>query len=286
MKMKLSKIQCKCNLQKIEADESSYAALDMGTLANMALSIFLIREFETTLLKLAADGCIHGPVHTSIGEEACAAGTMMALRKNDKIASTHRAHHHYLAKIISYYAAASGSDVLHQSMPTAVQEDITTLLKEIMGLASGCCGGRGGSMHLRNAKIGVIGTNAIVAGGVPLATGAAFASKYTSQDDVTVCFLGDGAVNQGAFHEAINLASIWKLPIVYFIENNHYAVATSIKNSAATENLAAKACAYNIPGLIVDGMDAIAVHDAVNDAVNYVRGGNGPIIIEAKCYRY
>jgi 2-oxoisovalerate dehydrogenase E1 component len=286
MKMKLSKIPCKCNLQKIEADKSSYASLDIVTLANMALSVFLIREFETTLLKLSADGCIHGPVHTSIGEEACAAGTMMVLRQKDKIVSTHRAHHHYLAKIISYYASASGFDVFQHSMPTVVQEDITTLLKEIMGLASGCCGGRGGSMHLRNAKIGVIGTNAIVAGGVPLAAGAAFASKYTSQDDVTVCFLGDGAVNQGAFHEAVNLASIWKLPIVYFIENNHYAVATSIKNSTATENLAAKACAYNMPGLIVDGMDTIAVHDAVNDAVNYVRGDNGPIIIEAKCYRY
>ena len=284
--MKHSKLQCKCDLQHIESDISSYTAFDRRILANMAFAVFLIREFEMMLLKLSADGCIHGPVHTSIGEEACAAGTMMALRQNDKIASTHRAHHHYLAKIISYYAATLNFDALQQDMPVTLQQEIFTLLSEIMGLASGCCGGRGGSMHLRNAKIGVIGTNAIVAGGVPLATGAAFASKYTSQNYATVCFLGDGAVNQGAFHEAVNLGSIWKLPIVYFIENNHYAVATSIKHSTATEDLAAKACAYNIPGRIVDGMDSIAVHEAMSDAVDYVRGGNGAIIVEAKCYRF
>jgi 2-oxoisovalerate dehydrogenase E1 component len=284
--MKRSKLQCTCELQHIEADMSDYAALDMRILANMAFTVFLVREFETTLLKLSTDGCIHGPVHTSIGEEACAAGTMMALRHNDKIASTHRAHHHYLAKIISHYAATLSFDLLQQNVPDTIQQEITTLLSEIMGLARGCCGGRGGSMHLRNAKIGVIGTNAIVAGGVPLATGAAFASKYTSQEDVTVCFLGDGATNQGAFHEAVNLAAIWKLPIVYFIENNHYAVATSIKHSTATNDLAAKACAYNIPGRIVDGMDPVAVYEAVREAADYARSGNGAIIIEAKCYRF
>ena len=155
-----------------------------------------------------------------------------------------------------------------------------------MGLSIGCCGGRGGSMHLRNAEVGVFGTDAIVAGGVPMATGAAFAVKYNKSDDVTVCFLGDGAVNQGAFHEAINLAAIWKLPIIYFIENNQYAVATSIKYATAIENLADKAGGYGLAARIVDGMDPLAVMLAVQDAVDYVRSGKGAIIVEAKCYRF
>ncbi len=164
----------------------------------MAFEIFLIREFENTLLTLSNEGCIHGPVHTSIGQEACAAGAMTALKPSDKIGSTHRAHHHYLAKLISYYTA-EGFDITSGTIPEQMIRQITELMGEIMGLSIGCCKGRGGSMHLRNEKIGLIGTNAIVAGGVPLATGAAFASKYKQHEDIVVCFLGDGAVNQGVF---------------------------------------------------------------------------------------
>jgi 2-oxoisovalerate dehydrogenase E1 component len=238
---------------------------DQKTIANIAFQVFLIREFEQTLLKLFADGSVHGPVHTSIGEEACAAGAMAALEPADKLASTHRAHHHYLAKLISYHAA-KGFNILTDTVSDALQQEITHLMGEIMGLSIGCCGGRGGSMHLRNAQIGVIGTNAIVGGGIPLATGAAFAEKYRKSGNVVICFLGDGAVNQGSFHEALNLAGIWKLPIIYFVENNLYAVATATEKSTATRDIAVKAVAYGIKGMIVDGMDPIAVQEAVKQA--------------------
>ena len=166
-------------LERFTADDTDYSNIDSRLLANMALEIFLIREFENALLRLSADGCINGPLHTSIGEEACAVGAMAALKCNDKILSTHRAHHHYLAKIFSHYLEAN-FDVLTDDLPQTIQAEIADLMGEILGLSIGCCGGRGGSMHLRNERIGVTGTNAIVGGGVPLATGVAFASKYTS----------------------------------------------------------------------------------------------------------
>ena len=281
--MKYVDLQLGLDLKKLEVDDSDMASIDKRTLGNLAFQIFLVRQFEEMLLKLASDGCIHGPVHTSIGHEACAAGVMSVLDVNDKIASTHRAHHHYLTKAISYYQ--EGFDVF-AGVSENIQHEVTTLMGEVMGLSIGCCGGRGGSMHLRNTKIGVVGTNAIVAGGVPLGTGEAFASKYRNDGSVVVCFLGDGAVNQGAFHEAANLAGAWKLPIVYFIENNLYAVATSIKSSTATENLAVKAAAYGLVGRVVDGMDPIAVMEATKEALKYCRGGNGAVLLEAKCYRY
>ncbi|MBN1437164.1 MAG: hypothetical protein JW936_08815 [Sedimentisphaerales bacterium] len=272
------------------SEKGSLMCKDCGDIENkqlafMAFEIFLIREFEQNLLKLAGDGCVHGPVHTSIGEEACAAGAMAALQGTDKIASTHRAHHHYLAKLLSYYQHSEGFDP-QGDIPAVIQEEINTLMGEIMGLKIGCCGGRGGSMHLRHEKIGVIGTNAIVAGGVPLATGAAFAAKYRKSSDVVVCFLGDGAINQGAFHEAANLAEVWQLPIVYFVENNQYAVATSIRDTTATADLADKAAAYGFPGVIVDGMDPCAVAKGMSDAVAHCRAGKGAIMVEAKCYRF
>ena len=273
------------DFKAIDVEQADYRQADPRVLANMAFQIFLIREFENALLSLATDGCVHGPVHTSIGQEACAAGAMAPLAPTDKIASTHRAHHHYLAKAMSYYAADS-FDAATQEVPDIVGKEVVTLMGEVMGLKIGCCGGRGGSMHLRNAEIGVIGTNAIVAGGVPLATGAAFAAKYSKSNDVVVCFLGDGAINQGAFHEAVNLAGVWRLPIIYFVENNLYAVGTSISSSTATEDLAVKAVAYGIAGRIVDGMNPLATSLAMQEACEYVRQGNGAIFVEAKCYRY
>ena len=187
--MKIIPYNIDFDCKKIEIEESDYKKIERKLLADMAFQIFLIREFENTLLELSGNGCVHGPIHTSIGEEACAAGAMAALRPTDKIASTHRAHHHYLAKAISYYSA-KGFDITIDDIPVPIIEEVTTLLGEVMGLSIGCCGGRGGSMHLRNEKVGVVGTNAIVAGGVPMATGAAFASKYGKSKDVLVCFSG------------------------------------------------------------------------------------------------
>jgi 2-oxoisovalerate dehydrogenase E1 component len=283
--MNISSVDIPFDLKKIDCQDKDWTKLDQRQLAGMLFEIFLIREFEQALLTLQADGCVHGPVHTSIGQEACAAGACSALSPADKISSTHRAHHHYLAKAIGVHLA-TGLDLLAQTPPNVLIEEVTCLLGEVMGLSIGCCGGRGGSMHLRNEAIGVIGTNAIVAGGVPLATGSAYALKYQKESAVVIAFLGDGAVNQGAFHEALNLAGLWKLPIIYFIENNSYAVATGIKNSTATPDLAVKAGAYGIPSRIVDGMNPLAVMLAVQDAKAYALAGNGPTLIEAKCYRF
>lgn len=283
--MKSVPLSVGCDYKKIEIEKSDYKNTDSRLLANMAFQIFIIREFENILLKLSGADCVHGPVHTSIGEEACATGTMAVLKSTDKIASTHRAHHHYLAKAISYYSA-KGFEIITEDVPAKINEQVTTLLGEVMGLSIGCCGGRGGSMHLRNAQVGVFGTDAIVAGGVPMATGAAFTEKYNKSNNVVVCFLGDGAVNQGAFHEAINLAAIWKLPIIYFIENNQYAVATSVKYATAIENLADKAAGYGLAARIVDGMDPLAVMFAIQDASAYAHSGKGAIVVEAKCYRF
>jgi len=283
--MKVSPASIDFDFKRIEVSESDYEDIGPRVLANMAFQIFLIREVENTLLMLADAGCVHGPVHTSIGEEACAAGAMTVLAPSDKIASTHRAHHHYLAKAITFFSA-EGFDVTTQEVPPSIAEQVTILMGEVMGLTMGCCGGRGGSMHLCNPQIGVIGTNAIVAGGIPSATGAAFASKYNRNGDTILCFLGDGAVNQGSFHEALNLAGLWKLPIIYFIENNHYAVATPIRVATALDDLAVKGAAYGVAGRIVDGMDPVAVGTATKEALAHVREGKGAVVIEAKCYRF
>lgn len=272
------------DLQSLHVDDTSYQVISSSHLASMLFQVYLIREFEQALLTLFADGCIHGPVHTSIGQEACAAGTIGALQPRDKVAGSHRSHHIYLAKIIGHYLPDGLSS--NDQLPDMVQDEINCLMGEIMGLANGCCGGRGGSMHLFNAKIGMVGSNAIVAGGVPAATGAAFADKYRGRDDVTVCFVGDGAVNQGAFHEALNLAGVWKLPFICLIENNQYAVATSVADSTATEHLVVKAAAYGFKGISVDGMDPVAVQQAMAIAVERGRSGQGATLIEAKCYRF
>lgn len=272
------------DLKTINSNPSDYLQLPSALLASMAFQVELIREFEQALLKLSDDGCIHGPVHTGIGQEACAAGVMAALHPNDKVSGTHRAHHVYLSKIISHYLPKGLTDF--NRLSNDIEREISSLMGEVMGLSIGCCSGRGGSMHLFNEKIGMIGSNAIVAGGVPLAAGAAFASRYRKTNEITVCFLGDGGVNQGAFHEALNLAGLWKLPFICFIENNQYAVATSVSDSTATKDLAVKAAAYGMEGVVVDGMDALAVQKAVSTAADLARRGGGPTLIEAKCYRY
>ncbi len=188
--------------KKVTVERSDYEKTDISLLANIAFEIFFIREFENLLLTLAAGECIHGPVHTSMGHEACAAGAMAVLKPANKIASTHRGHHHYLAKLFSSYFYP-GFNILRGSLPEKLTEEIPRLLGEVMGLSIGCCQGHGGSMRLRNEKIRFIGSNAIVAGGVPLVTGAAFASGYKGDNAITVCFLGDGAVQQGVMNPLI-----------------------------------------------------------------------------------
>lgn len=251
------------------------------------LQLYTIRRFEETLFVLKGRGLVYGPVHSSIGQEAVPVGAVATLSHGDTIVSTHRAHHHFLARAMASVCPAE-FDPLGDELPDGVQDVVNRTLAEVMGLAPGWCGGRGGSMHLHAPELGVLGTSAIVAGGVAPATGAAWAYKHLGRDDVVVAFLGDGAVNQGVFHEALNLGALWEAPVVYVIENNGYAVGTASEDAAHLHEglLSQRAAAYDMPALVVDGMDPVAVQAAVGEAVGTLRGGGHPVVVEALTYRF
>jgi len=269
---------------KWESENVDLKSIDKVKFARILFDVFVINEFETELLKLKNDDCIWGPVHTSIGQEAIAAASVAALKPSDKFFGTHRSHHQFLSKVLQYYVPEAWNPVL-EKLPNEAETVVRKTLAEIMGLADGYCGGRGGSMHLRDKEAGFLGSNAIVAGGIPLATGAAFMEKYNNTGNVVVCFFGDGAINQGAFHEACNLAGLWKLPIIFFLENNEYAVATKVDNSCAVSELSIRASSYGMDAHIVDGNDALAIYQLMNSVSNDIRKNSRPCLVEAKCYR-
>ncbi len=224
----------------------------------------LIREFETRLHQDFAAGKIPGFVHLYAGEEAIAVGICSQLRDNDFITSTHRGHGHCIAKGV----------------------DINAMMAEIYGKATGACKGKGGSMHIADVSKGMLGANGIVGGGPPLAAGAALTAKVKGTDQVSVCFFGDGASNQGTFHEALNLASIWNLPVLFVAENNGYAETTSTEYSMGGRDIADRAHAYGMPGVVVDGQDVFAVYEAASEALRRAKAGEGPTLLECKTYRY
>ncbi len=224
----------------------------------------LIRHFEYTVNELYGKGKIFGALHLYAGEEAVAVGVCSNLRKDDYVLSTHRGHGHCIAK---------GADVKR-------------MMAELFGRSTGVCKGKGGSMHVADVSVGMLGASGIVGGGIPLATGAALSAKYRGTDQVAVAFFGDGASNQGTFHEAINLGSIWDLPVIYVCENNQYAESTPITYSARVKDIADRAVSYGIPGVVVDGMDVIAVYEVAQAAIQRAREGKGPTLIECKTYRY
>jgi 2-oxoisovalerate dehydrogenase E1 component len=268
-------------LSTVEAD---WDQADPALLGTMLTTMQLIRSFEEKVLDLASAGLVHGPVHSSIGQEASAVGSALALRGSDQVNGSHRGHHIFLAKAIGY-VAKGGLDPRADFKP-----EIATLMQrtmaEIMGLAQGFCKGRGGSMHLRWKESGNLGTNAIVGGGVPLAAGAAWAHKTAGSGDVTLSYFGDGAVNIGSVLEAMNLAATWSLPLCFFIENNHYAVSTKIGESSRETRLSARGAGFGLASWRVDGMDPLAVHLASVEAVQAMRSGQGATVIEADVYRY
>ncbi|MDV6229857.1 thiamine pyrophosphate-dependent dehydrogenase E1 component subunit alpha [Rhodococcus cercidiphylli] len=223
-----------------------------------------IRQFETEAGRLMEGGRMPGFLHLYVGQEAVAAGTMSNLRDTDQITSTHRGHGHAVAK----------------------GAEFKPMFAELFGRVDGYCKGRGGSMHINDLSIGMLGANGIVGGGIPIAVGAAFAAKYREEDSVAVPFFGDGASNIGAFHEAANIAGILELPVVFVCENNGYAEFTALRDHMKLENVADRAAAYGFPSEICDGMDAIAVRAAVGRAVERARNGGGPTLVEAKTYRY
>ncbi|MBM3190640.1 MAG: MFS transporter, partial [Chloroflexi bacterium] len=259
--------------------------MDRDDLVCMLFLLHLIREFESKLLDFSREQLVHGPVHSSIGQEAVAAAVAVVLRKSDMVASTHRAHGHFLSKAMMYYAP-DGYQPLKAAMTPAMQEAVNRTLAEIMGLREGWCGGRGGSMHLYDRASGNLGSNAIVGGGIPIATGAAWAQRLQRKDSVVVSFFGDGAVNQGCFHEVANMAALWEVPILYLIENNLYAVGTSTDESSYVKDLGLRALGYGFDSMVIDGMDPLAMYLGVRRVVEGMRLKPFPFCIEAKTYRF
>ncbi|SDE88266.1 thiamine pyrophosphate-dependent dehydrogenase E1 component subunit alpha [Sporomusa acidovorans] len=227
-------------------------------------TMMTIRAFESKAVELFADNQLPGFVHLYLGEEAVATGVCGSLDVKDYITSTHRGHGHLIAK---------GGKV-------------DLMMAELFGKATGYCKGKGGSMHIADIELGILGANGIVGAGQPIAAGAAFACKYKQTDAVTVCFFGDGASNRGTFHEALNMASIWKLPLIFVCENNMYGISNCQRDHMRVTDVSDRAAAYGIPGMTVDGNDVVAVYEAATEAVKRARKGDGPSLIECKTWRW
>lgn len=222
------------------------------------------RAFEEKVSYFFALGMIHGTTHLSVGQEASGVGACMALKEDDYITSTHRGHSQVIGKGI----------------------DLNKMMAELMGRATGYCKGKGGSMHIADLEVGNLGANGVVGGGHGIAVGAALTQQMKNTGKIVLCFFGDGAANEGSFHEALNMASIWKLPVIFYCENNHYGMSMSFSKHMNIKDIAERAAAYGIPGHIVDGNDVLAVYDTVREAAEHVRSGLGPVFIESKTYRW
>jgi pyruvate dehydrogenase E1 component alpha subunit len=223
-----------------------------------------IRAFELKAVELFAAGQIPGFVHLYLGEEAIATGVCASLEKKDYIASTHRGHGHLISK----------------------GGDLNLMMAELFGRTDGYCKGKGGSMHIADINLGILGANGIVGAGMPIATGAAFACKYKENGAVAVAFFGDGASDRATFHESLNLASTWKLPIVFLCENNGWAISNSQKTHQNVTDISDRASGYGIPGVSVDGNDVVAVYEAAGAAIDRARKGDGPTLVECKTWRH
>ena len=237
---------------------------DTTDLVGLLRQMVLIREFDELALKLRGNGKIYGTVHPYVGQEAVAVGVCANLTHADRLTSTHRGHGHCIAK---------GADVKR-------------MMAELFGRVDGYCKGKGGSMHIADFSIGMLGANGIVGGGLPLATGAALAAQLDGKGAIAACFFGDGAVAEGEFHEALNISSVWKLPIVFVCENNQYAANNASAVQHSSVDLAVHAASYAMPGVTVDGNDVLAVRDAARVAVERARCGEGPTLMECKTYRW
>jgi len=233
-------------------------------LKRMLLKMHQIRCFEEKVDEFFARALIHGTTHLYIGEEAVAVGACAILERGDLLTSTHRGHGHCIA---------------HGA-------DLNRMMAELLGKYTGYCKGKGGSMHIADVQAGNLGANGVVGGGIPLAVGAALSLHMRRTDRIVLCFFGDGAANQGVFHESVNLAAIWSLPVVFICENNQYGMSFSVKKAVKARNIAARAAGYGIPGRVVDGNDVLAVADAVRQAAARARDGQGPTLLECQTYRW
>jgi pyruvate dehydrogenase E1 component alpha subunit len=247
-----------------QGSDAGAQVLDKSQLLHMYEQMKTIREFEERAGKEFASGKVPGFVHLYAGEEAVAVGVCAHLTDDDYITSHHRGHGHSIAKGVS----------------------LREMVAELLGRESGACRGKGGSMHIADVNKGMLGANGIVGGGFPLAAGAGLTAKYNGRGQVAVCFFGDGAANQGTFHEGLNLAGIWKLPVVFVAENNGYAESTPVTYHMSCRDIADRAAGYNMPGVAVDGLDVFAVYEAAGEAIARARRGEGPSLVECKTYRY
>lgn len=238
--------------------------LSRELLLGLYRNMMRIRLFEQKAIELYSQNLIAGTIHPCLGQEAMPAGVSAALRKDDYVTSNHRGHGH---------CAAKGGD-------------LARMMAELLGKETGYCRGRGGSMHIADLSLGILGANGIVAGGIPIAVGAALSARLRGTDQVVACFFGDAAVNQGAFHEGVNLAAAWKLPVVFVCENNLYGVSTRITETFPLEKIADRAAGYGIPGVTVDGNDVLAVYKAAQEAVGRARDGKGPALLVGDTYRW
>jgi len=238
--------------------------LTKDKLVEMYKRMLEIRFFEEKVFDLYAQNLVPGTIHLYLGEEAVAVGVCSVLRKDDYITSTHRGHGHCIAK----------------------GAELKRTMAEILGKKTGYCKGKGGSMHIADFSIGMLGATAVVGAGLPIAVGAGLSIKLRGTDQVVTCFFGEGASNQGTFHESINMASTWKLPVIFVCENNLYAMGTRQSTVMAIENIADRAVAYGIPGIVVDGNDVLAVYETTQKIVERARKGEGPTLIECKTYRH
>ena len=236
---------------------------DRTGLLNLYRKMVEIRKTEEALARAYQNGLIHGACHTYVGEEAIATGVCAHLRREDSVFSTHRGHGHALAKGVPPHMVAA----------------------ELFGRVTGCSRGRGGSMHLFMPEVGMMGTSGIVGPSMTLATGVGYAAKILKTDNVGVAFFGDGASNNGAFHEAINMASIWRLPVLYVCENNQYATEVPFKSVSRDPNVVGRAASYGVPGVSIDGNDVLAVYEAAGEAIRRARAGDGPTLLECRTYR-
>ena len=230
---------------------------------NLYKTMVRIRNFEIMAEKLFLEGELPGFIHLYIGEEAIATGIITNLKKEDFITSTHRGHGHMIAK----------------------GADINRMMAELYGRTTGYCKGKGGSMHIADFSIGVLGANGVVGGGLPIAVGAGLGVKMKKGDQVVVAFFGDGASNTGAFHESLNFASIYKLPVIFVVENNKFASTVSTKDTTSVENISDRAVGYGVPGITIDGNDVITVYETAKEIIKRAREGGGPSLLEVKTYR-
>lgn len=281
---KKKRLQTGVDWFELSTTNADWNAADPALLGTMLSQLHLIRAFEESVLEIAGEGLVHGPAHSSVGQEGGAVGSIVGLRSSDGVNGSHRGHHQFLAKALTH--ASGGSIDPADPVDDSIQTVLQRTLAEILGLAQGFCRGRGGSMHLQWFEAGALGTNAIVGGGAPMATGNAWAQKHSGTTDLTINYFGDGAAQIGSVLESMNLAAAWKLPVCFFVENNLYAVSTRADEITADPRFSVRGQGFGIPSWRVDGMDPLAVYLAMEEAAARMRSGDGPTIIEAEVYRF